>query len=429
MIDNSIKIDNDKLPDGTILFGGKYRVDECVCSEDFENTYIVRHMAFDELMIMKELSIKDLCHQYEFAQKLSSDGRAWLDRESHRFVKMYRFMNKANSCHIAKVLDIFQENGTAYCILEKVEGPPLSCYIRSGQPLSVLTTLNFLKQLLDALDAIHKVNLFHLCVTPSNIVIDNRGQLTLINNGSCKWMALQNYYELYGDDIVKNPPVAGQYCPPELFEINEERFGPWTDLYQLGGVLFQMLTGKQPPSLVDIMEEGIDRFVKGIYNRQMRDLLIWMLQPRMSLRPQSVQDVRSYLEKITCSIIQPWEYKGCDDLTVFIVPDGTMSICHHVFFNCRQLRFVSLPEDLETIGENAFSGCCSLTAIYIPDSVREIDIFAFEDCKSLTQVSVPSTLLDSIGKGSFAGCVSLKTFFVRDSNGIVEDITIKDEWK
>lgn len=212
MIDNSIKIDNDKLPDGTILFGGKYRVDECVCSEDFENTYIVRHMAFDELMIMKELSIKDLCHQYEFAQKLSSDGR-------------------------------------------------------------------------------------------------------------------------------------------------------------------------------------------------------------------------SYLEKITCSIIQPWEYKGCDDLTVFIVPDGTMSICHHAFFNCRQLRFVSLPEDLETIGENAFSGCCSLTAIYIPDSVREIDIFAFEDCKSLTQVSVPSTLLDSIGKGSFAGCVSLKTFFVRDSNGIVEDITIKDEWK
>lgn len=107
-------------------------------------------------------------------------------------------------------------------------------------------------------------------------------------------------------------------------------------------------------------------------------------------------------------------YPRALDNESYIVPQGTVSIGDHAFYDCDSLTSINLPDSVTSIGDSAFSGCDSLTSINIPDSVISIGDHAFSACDSLTSINIPDGVI-SIGDSTFSGCDSLTSLNLPDS--------------
>ena len=136
-----------------------------------------------------------------------------------------------------------------------------------------------------------------------------------------------------------------------------------------------------------------------------------------------------------------YKYKGkMPENTSIEVADGTISICHHAFENCKNLVNITLPNSLQLINKYAFN-LSGITSISIPNSVDSIAILAFNGCNSLTKVELSSSLkilkysvfsycdkLDSIDLshvtniegGAFSHCSSLKSVIFGNSLTIID---------
>lgn len=81
------------------------------------------------------------------------------------------------------------------------------------------------------------------------------------------------------------------YAPLEQTEQNTKNFGPWTDLYALGATLYKLLTNQTPPSASEILMARDPLVFPADVSQRMRDLIAWMMRPRIDERPQSVAEV------------------------------------------------------------------------------------------------------------------------------------------
>lgn len=167
-----------------------------------------------------------------------------------RFLEEARNMAKFNSeSNIINVFEYFEENNTAYIVMEFLNGLPLSSYMRSdGGKIDVDTGIEIAGEIGDALIKIHSKGIVHRDVSPDNIFILLGGGVKLIDFGAARFS--QDESRLM--TIILKPGFA----PPEQYEkINEQ--GPWTDVYALGATLYYALTGVKP-------EESTNRKIKDV---------------------------------------------------------------------------------------------------------------------------------------------------------------------
>ena len=155
--------------------------------------------------------------------------------------------------NILQVYDFFEQNGTAYIVMEYLRGKSLSQYAAdSGGRLSYDIAVNYMLSVLDALEIVHGAGMVHRDISPDNIFIQNNGQIKLIDFGAAR--------ESYGDeDKTLSIVLKPNYAPPEQFK-KKSRQGPWTDIYALGATIYKVLTGKMPPESVGrYMEDDLIR--------------------------------------------------------------------------------------------------------------------------------------------------------------------------
>lgn len=157
--------------------------------------------------------------------------------------KIARFT--ANPC-IVSVSDFFEENETGYMVMDYVEGNFLTDEIREcGGKLPVPSAMNIILSILDALSELHSVNLFHLDVSPKNIILIGSQTPVLIDFGGPRRSACE---------------TENRGAVPDTAKI-----GPWSDVYACGAVLYEMITGTAPPPAVrraeKILEDGRDSLV------------------------------------------------------------------------------------------------------------------------------------------------------------------------
>lgn len=140
---------------------------------------------------------------------------------------------------IVLVQDFFEENGTAYLIMELLQGRTLKRYIaESGGSLEARRTLAILTPMMKALQSVHDHGLIHRDVSPDNIFITAGGDRKLLDFGAARH-ALDSGIPM---TVILKPG----YAPPEQYSPDAHQ-GPWTDVYAMCATAYCALTGRSPP--------------------------------------------------------------------------------------------------------------------------------------------------------------------------------------
>ena len=144
---------------GTIL-RGTYRIDSYLSSGGFGNTYVATNVEFEERVAIKEFFMKGVTQRDDNHTTVSvsnSENKDTFLQQKEKFKKEARRLRQLDNPHIVKVHDLFDENGTAYYVMDYVDGENLSERLkRSGKPMTEQEVLDILPQILDALKSVHE---------------------------------------------------------------------------------------------------------------------------------------------------------------------------------------------------------------------------------------------------------------------------------
>ena len=220
---------------GTVL-RGIYRIEKYLSSGGFGNTYIATNTEFNEKVAVKEFFKREINHREDNQTTVgvSHAGDEPLFEELlAKFKKEARRIRQLHNEHIVGVHDLFEENGTAYYVMDYIDGESLEELMkRTGEPLSEAEVRNVLSQVLDALKVVHQAGLWHLDLKPANIMIDKAGHIKLIDFGSSKQLDVQQG----GATALTRQTFTNGYAPREQMEENFSKYGPWTDIYLAASV-------------------------------------------------------------------------------------------------------------------------------------------------------------------------------------------------
>ena len=282
---------------GTIL-RGTYRIDSYLSSGGFGNTYVATNIEFDERIAIKEFFIKGVTQRDDNQTTVSvsnaENTNSFLEQKE-KFKKEARRIRQLKNEHIVAVHDLFEENGTAYYVMDYVDGENLSEHLkRTGRAMTESEVRDILPQILDALKAVHNEGFCHLDIKPSNIMLEKGGKIKLIDFGASKQLGANG-------TLTTNAPTAFAqtpgYAPREQMEQNLDKIGPWTDIYALGATFYYLLTKNRPPMPSDIDDdESEDKhnalpFPATISN-EMKQLVVQMMQTNRMKRPQSIDGIK-----------------------------------------------------------------------------------------------------------------------------------------
>lgn len=307
---------------GTILHG-TYRVDGYLASGGFGNTYVATNIQFGERYAIKEFFLKGVTERDENTTTISvsnQENAATFEAQRDKFKKEAVRLRKLSSPHIVCVHDLFEENGTAYYVMDFVDGENLRDYLKKiGHPLDEATVWQVFDQVLDALEVVHSHGLFHLDLKPANLMMDQQGGVKLIDFGASKQMKA-------GSGATTSTAVSytNGYAPREQMEQALDKFGPWTDFYALGATLYFLLTDQKPPLPSDIDDDMTDDKHEALampdsISDRLRRMVLWLMATDRRKRPQSVADIRSVLnQKAENKPDDPAKGEEGDDVTIVL---------------------------------------------------------------------------------------------------------------
>ena len=284
---------------GTIL-RGTYRIDSYLSSGGFGNTYIATNIEFDERVAIKEFFMKGVTQRDENHTTVSVSNVENKDSflaQREKFKKEARRIRQLKNKHIVAVHDLFEENGTAYYVMDYVDGENLAERLKkNGRPMTESEVRLILPQILNALKAVHDAGIWHLDLKPANIMLEKDGMVKLIDFGASKQLNAQKG----GATTSTAISYTNGYAPREQMEQNYDKFGPWTDIYALGATLYNLLTNKRPPLPTDIDDDiSVDKheslpFTDNI-SSEMKSMVLQMMKTNRIQRPQNIDAILDVL--------------------------------------------------------------------------------------------------------------------------------------
>ena len=274
------------LRPGSTLHAGTYRIISYIANGGFGITYLAEHTLLEKRVVIKELYVKEWCNR---------DSRGYVTvgvtANRARYSKLHaKFISEAKvQCHlnhpgVVKVTDVFEENGTAYYVMDFIDGESLNDRMhRLGHGLSELEALGYIRQVCAALAYVHSKGRLHLDIKPGNIMIDRYGHAILIDFGVSK-----QYDAESGENHSTLLGFTPGYSSPEQKSGQMKHFSPASDIYSLGATLYNLLTGKVVPTTdLRICGEPVPPLPANI-TLSTRQAIDAALQLEKNKRPQSI---------------------------------------------------------------------------------------------------------------------------------------------
>ena len=274
------------LQPNTTLQGGKYRIERVLGQGGFGITYLATQVSLNRNVAIKEFFMKENCQRAtdDRTMTVPSDGsRGLVDGALHKFRQEALKLASISHPNIVRVIDVFEENGTAYYVMDYLPGGSLTDKVKTGGPMTEEQAMGYIRQIASALKYMHEVkHMCHFDVKPSNIMLDAMGNAFLIDFGISK---------NYGTDgrATSSMPVgiSEGYAPIEQYSQLVGDFSPESDVYSLGATLYYLVTGKVPPASV-VRASGQELQFPASVSTYIRELISSAMSVSRNSRPTSV---------------------------------------------------------------------------------------------------------------------------------------------
>lgn len=242
---------------GATLMNGMYRIDRVLGQGGFGITYLATDVNLDKKVAIKEFFPKTFCKRDGATSRLliGTDGNTELvDRLKAKFLKEARSIARLDHPNIIRIYAAFEQNDTAYYVMEYIDGSNLSELVRHTGPLSKNNAVGYISKIGDALEYLHRQHINHLDVKPGNIMVRKaNNEPVLIDFGLAK------QYNSDGMQTSTTPVgISHGFAPMEQYMSGGvSEFTPQTDVYSLAATLYYLLSGITPPEAPKLGEEEL----------------------------------------------------------------------------------------------------------------------------------------------------------------------------
>ncbi len=294
------------LPEGTLLHGGQYRIEQHLASGGFGNTYLATDVNLKARVAIKEFYIKMINYREEDNLTVgvsNSDNLGMFNNLREKFKKEAQRIFKIQHKNVVRVYALFEEFGTVYYAMDFIEGESLNNRIKRDGPVNEALARSVLDQMMDALDEVHRAGLLHLDIKPHNIMVTPDGVAKLIDFGASKHANKAEATTLTGFAFTP------EYAPSELTNQEYDEIGPWTDIYSLGITLFRVLSSAPIPSKREIRVNGADAFIyTQPVSEPLKRLIAMMTQGASEMRPKDIAKLRALWKQLDASPVVTQQY-------------------------------------------------------------------------------------------------------------------------
>ena len=230
-----VETDRKTLPRGTVVHGD-YQIYGVIGTGGMSVTYCA-------CTRLKPVALKQFFPTEENKKSVN------IQKAREAFIEEAQRLLCINHPHVVKIENILADSNNVFLVMEYLRGESLRSYLdRTNRVFSEQHTYNILRNIFDALEAVHREGIIHRDVKPSNIMICALDQtIKLIDFGNARQI----------DTHTKSAVVSSGYAPIEQYDPHGKQ-GTWTDVYALSAVLYRLITGKEPqPSYLRCIQDNM----------------------------------------------------------------------------------------------------------------------------------------------------------------------------
>lgn len=246
---------NKALPAGTVL--REWRLEEVLGVGGFGIVYKARGIYFDELVAIKEYFPSSISERQEDDTIVPVDSDA---EEVHalglkKFVEeaklLWNLSTPSRHPNIVSVRSLFEIHGSAYMVMDFEDGVSLSKMLKEGRRFNQASLTSLILPIAEGLERAHRVGVLHRDIKPANMLVTPEGRSVLIDFGSARFES----GEATSTTVTFHTPP---YAAIEQYVKTYEQ-GPWTDVYALGVVLYECVTGEKPAEVLERLHGNADK--------------------------------------------------------------------------------------------------------------------------------------------------------------------------
>ena len=290
------------LPVGHQL--NEYRIEGVIGSGGFGITYKALDTQLDKTVAIKEYLPSDFAVRTDAT---TVRPKSTADQDDYQW-GLTRFLDEARTLarfehpHLNHVRRFFEDNNTAYLVLDYIEGETLSDLLKREGQLDSTRLQRLVAELLSGLDEVHSAGYVHRDIKPSNIMVRANGASVLLDFGAARQVLGQRSKSL-------TSVLTPGYAPIEQYDPKGDDIGPWTDLYALGMVAYRCVSGISETELIDaITRARLERkgkqdqdmkpaveVGKGHYPSSLLKAIDWAIKVEEEDRPQNVAAIKEMI--------------------------------------------------------------------------------------------------------------------------------------
>ena len=235
------------MVEGSTLQNGRYIVGRSVGAGGFGVTYVAWDNSFNVKVAIKEYLPGEFSTRIGGATQLTIYGGEKQEQFADGLVKYVeegvRLAKFRDVEGIVKIFDTFKENGTAYIVMEYLEGETLAKRLEREGKIPVQEAIDIIVPVLDALSEVHNKGVIHRDIAPNNIFLCTDGRVKLIDFGASR--------SATGTHSKSLTVLYKQgFTAVEQYQSRGEQ-GPWTDVYSVAATLYDMITGVVPEGAME----------------------------------------------------------------------------------------------------------------------------------------------------------------------------------
>lgn len=291
------------LKAGYTLQNGKYEIVKVLGQGGFGITYLAVHTFLGKRVAVKEFFPKDFCDRDETTSQITlgtANTAELVSKLKVKFLKEAKNIAKLNHPNIVSIQDIFEENNTAYYLMDYIEGESLGDKIKRNGAMTEALAVKYIRQVCSAIAYMHSKSMNHLDIKPANIMVRKTDDMPiLIDFGTSK------QYDSEGEQTsTMAPGFTHGYAPVEQYKPGGVAiFTPQTDIYALGATLYALLTGDKPPHYSEILEDGLPDLPLAISEATKKGVEHAM-EIRKNKRPSSISEFLSLFTEVSAPILE-----------------------------------------------------------------------------------------------------------------------------